>query len=124
MEFVNVANINGKSGGAGFPTTLTLDRTACAAFVKESRMEFVNVAKFNGKSGEPFPQAGPCFVLLILELKAFEKRHVFGPRTLMRTWGTPSTSGGVFVDYLRWIVMPVEMRNRFWSLAAVLGRRV
>jgi hypothetical protein len=73
MEFVNVGKFNGKSGGAGFPTTLTLDRTACAAFVKESRMDFVNVAKFNGKSGEPFPQAGPCFVLLILKLKHSKK---------------------------------------------------
>jgi len=27
-------------------------------------------------------------------------------------------------NYLRWIVIPVEMRSRFWSLPARLGRRV
>jgi hypothetical protein len=31
----------------------------------------------------------PSLFLLILELKALERRNLFGPRTLMRTWGTP-----------------------------------
>jgi hypothetical protein len=38
----------------------------------------------------------PTLCLCILELETFEKRHVFGPRTLMRTWGTRQSAGGRF----------------------------
>ena len=62
------AYVGDRDGRTRISHYATLDRPACAAFVKESRMEFVNAARLNGKSGAALPS-----VLLILDLKTFEK---------------------------------------------------
>jgi hypothetical protein len=65
-----------KDGRPGFPVRL-LDTTACAAFIKESRMKCINAHKLHRKSGKAQP-------LWLIRRKAFE---IYRCRPVLRLFG-------------------------------------
>jgi hypothetical protein len=60
-------------------------KVACAAFCEESRIKFVGPNKPHRKSGDV---GHPAFVADVAKTVVGLRPVFFGPRTLVRTWGT------------------------------------